>query len=360
MEPPPCTLACAFSPDGLHLVCSTASGCLHIYSLGDGDSHPVLVASVQAHPPGCAIYSLVFRPCGPGAEALLLSGSDDDIRGWHLRDLLSCTTKSSTSRCVAAPKPLLQLRSPCRSLRRSATSPVSETSALAIDAGTGLLYSASGDGNAYAWDLSTTQCVSTFKGHTDFLHCLAVRPQQQQLATGSEDGMLRLWDVRSTSCIHTIDAEMNLTTVAAKTPAMGPKSGSASGWCGCIAIDESENWLVAGWGGGYLSTIELHTFACIACLPTASAPQAVCFQPGTDSHVISVGAESNLYHWRVTGELQTRAACSSPSVFGLAAQKSAHNPNEHMVVVGGMSAKLDVFTDFSHRAFSMDLPIIGS
>lgn len=153
VEPTPCTLACAFSPSGAHLACSTASGCLHIYSLADGETHPVLVASVQAHPPGCAIYSIAFTQSG--TSTLLLTGSDDDIRGWRFEDLLSLTvaTTSLVIRCVPAPAPVLQLQSPCQSLRRNAVSPVSETSALSIDASTGTLYSASGDGNAYAWDL---------------------------------------------------------------------------------------------------------------------------------------------------------------------------------------------------------------
>ena len=89
-------------------------------------------------------------------------------------------------------------------LRRGGLGPLSETSALVLDPSSGVLYSAAGDGNAYAWDLGTQQCTGSFKGHSDLLHCLSVRSRQRQLLSGSEDGTLRLWDVRNFSSTHVL------------------------------------------------------------------------------------------------------------------------------------------------------------
>ena len=76
---------------------------------------------------------------------------------------------------------------------RGGVGPLPETNALAVDAAAGLLYSASGDGNAYAWDLKTHSRVRAYEGHTDLLHCLALCPQRRQLFSGSEDGRVLAW-----------------------------------------------------------------------------------------------------------------------------------------------------------------------
>lgn len=272
--------ATAFSPDGRHLVCGTSSGELHVWAVTSGtmetmpapDQHHI----VQLH--RCAVYSLIFVSTKSGT--LLVSGSDEDIRGWRWDDLLDASS---------APVPAMELQNPRKSLRRRGLGPLSETSALVHDPLTNVLYSAAGDGNAYAWDLSTHQCVSTFSGHSDQLHCIAARTQRRQIVTGSEDGTVRLWDVRTAGCTGTLLADG--TSGAKSESAAAP---SAYGWCGCLAVDASENWLVAGWGAGFLCTFELNTLACVACLPTAAAPQAACFLPGSTSELVTAGAEPNL------------------------------------------------------------------
>jgi len=281
--------ATAFSPDGKHLVCATGCGKLHVWAVSDGSMErmptPDQHQSFQLHK--CAIYSLVFVPSQGGV--LLISGSDEEIRGWRWDELLSASSE---------PTPAMQLQNPRRSLRRGGLGPLSETSALVHDSISNVLYSAAGDGNAYAWDLSTQKCVTTFSGHSDQLHCIAARTQRRQIVTGSEDGTVRLWDVRTASCTATLlaDGTGGSKPVVSGAPAAAeaPAAADAHGWCGCLAVDESENWLVAGWGGGFLCTFELNMLACIACLPTAAAPQAVCFRPGSSSDVMTVGAEPNL------------------------------------------------------------------
>ena len=131
--------------------------------------------------------------------------------------------------------------------------------------------------------------------------------------------------------------------------------GAGCGWCSCLAVDMAENWAVAGWGAGLLTSIELNTLSILAALPTAAAPQAVCFEAGSDSKLLSVGAESALYHWSVTGSLLKRAPCRVPSAFALAAHRQ--ESGAQLVALGGAAPAIDLFVDTSHRACSIPLPM---
>lgn len=354
---------------------------------------PEHIASVQAH--GCAIYALSFTQTQSGL--LLLSAADEEIRGWRWEALLAATAgTASASSKVSGMEPVLRLINPQTALRRGGLGQLSETSALATDASGSHLYSAAGDGNAYSWDLSTGQCVATYNaGVGEPLHCLTLCEKRKQLVTGGEDGAVRLWDLRSSTarCAHVLTPNS-----APLVPSDGPfapagadaavsggsgsiggaggsggggasgngagvatggsngtgGSSSSGGWCGCVAVDDAETWLVAGWGEGFLCSIDLNTNACVACMPTAAAPLAVCFEPGSDFHLVSVGAEPGLYRWALTGELETRATCSSPSALGLAVSKRADGAKT--IAVGGSGGTVDIFaTDTSHRAFTLTL-----
>ena len=345
-------LATAFSPCGTYLVCGTSHGRLHLWLFREGDggalAAPTRSATLHAH--GSAIYALSFAETKGGL--LLLSGADEEIRGWRWSDLVDAPNGT-------APTSVLRLENPRTAMRRGAVGQLSETSALAVDSSSGLLYSAAGDGNAYAWDLSAQSCVATFDaGVGEPLHCLATCPRHRQLVTGGEDGAVRLWDVRTASCAHTLRPDAPPLVHAAPAgageggaPARTGGGGGGGGWCGCVAVDEAETWLVAGWGDGFLATVELNTLASVACMPTSAAPTAACFLPGSDFNVVSIGSESALYSWRLTGELETRAACSSPTALGLSVNQL--RGGAQVVAVGGSAGTVDIFTDTSHRAFTL-------
>lgn len=361
----------AFSPCGKYLVCGTSQGRLHFWRFEEEDGGalcaPCRLHTLLAH--GCAIYALTFTETKSGL--LLLSGADEEIRGWRWSELLAHASGP-------APAPVLRFENPRIGMRRGAEGQLSETSALAVDAESGVLYSAAGDGKAYAWDLAAQACVTTFDaGLGEPLHCLALAQRRKQLATGGEDGALRLWDLRSSKCEHTLRPDApplvrppfkpaggtggtgglarQPTAEVATLGAGGAKLGAGKvvgGWCGCVGLDEGENWMAAGWGDGFLVTIEMNMLGSVACLPTAAPPTAVCFEPGSDFSLVSVGAESALYSWRLTGELETRAACSSPSALGLAVQRLPGG-HQKVIAVGGSTGSVDVFTDTSHRAFTL-------
>jgi len=344
----PAVNAVAYSPDGSHLVCGTALGALHVWhfdsdSEGEGEGGvlpPTRTTEVQAHTVGCAVYALAFAETSAGL--LLLSGADEEICGWRWADVLAAGGP-------VCPSPVLRLENPRTALRRGALGQLSETSALGVDAAAGTLYSAAGNGDAYAWDLSTQKRVATFAGVGEPLHTLALCATRRTLVTGGEDGAVRLWDVRTAQCGHVVTP----ATLADTNATAGGGGGGVGGWCGSVAVDDSETWLVAGWGDAFLCSLDLNTRACVACMPTAAAPTAAAFEPGSDYHIISIGAESGLYHWTLTGELETRGTCSSSSALGLAIGKTANGTTP--IAVGGAAGTVDIFTDTSHRAFTLCL-----
>ena len=82
--------------------------------------------------------------------------------------------------------------------------------------------------------------------------------------------------------------------------------------------------------------------------------QAVCFEPGSDFRFLSVGAEPGLYSWDLSGEIASRASCSSPSIFSVATM--ALPSGGQLVAAGGSACTIDLFTDPSHRTVTLTLP----
>lgn len=170
-------LATVFSPCGKFVVCATAFGWVHLWRVAvDGTSIvPSLFSSFRAH--HAALYTLIF--VGRGKGHLLFSGAEEEIRGWNWEELLSSPQ--------LLPEPIILLQNPRQPERRGALGQLTDTAAFAFDDVTGLLYSAAGDGNSYAWDLEKLTTSHTLVGFGDPLYCLATRPAHKQVTTASSE-----------------------------------------------------------------------------------------------------------------------------------------------------------------------------
>ncbi|KAJ1621595.1 WD40-repeat-containing domain protein [Pavlovales sp. CCMP2436] len=287
-------LATLFSPDGAHLVCAGSSGHVHVWDVEQvllrtaAGANPAVCTSFAAH--GNAIYSLQFVTVK--GQQLLVTGGDTDIAGWAW-PLEACAGGG-------APTPAFRLEHPRSTGLRGSVGALAECNALAFDPKSGLLFTAAGDSNAYAWDLGTGLLARTFSGHDGYLHCVAARPYASQIVTGSEDGTARLWDVRSTG-----------------SAAILRPPGESCGWCACAEVDATEDWLVCGWGAGVLTTWSLTAQTCTAAMPTGAPPQQLRFGAHSQSSVLSVGAEPIIYEWSLSGSLVQRITCASTSLFGV-------------------------------------------
>jgi len=74
-----------------------------------------------------------------------------------------------------------------------------------IDSFGSTLFFASGNNNAYSWDLNHMQNISVFKGHTDYLHEIKYNSAYHNLLTTSEDSTVRIWDSKSAKCTNILN-----------------------------------------------------------------------------------------------------------------------------------------------------------
>jgi COMPASS component SWD3 len=65
---------------------------------------------------------------------------------------------------------------------------------------------ASDDKTIILWDLELRKPVKTFKGHTNYVFCLAVNSGGDACVSGSYDETLRIWDMKNARCTRVICA----------------------------------------------------------------------------------------------------------------------------------------------------------
>lgn len=109
-----------------------------------------------------------------------------------------------------------------------------------------------GDGKAYAWDLYRGECAGTFEGHTDYLHCLKVDPQNDRLFTGSEDATVRIWGVHSIANEDLFNVMLDLRTNSTEfileswkaSATQTPSTEKVKDWISALDLSSTSNWLV--------------------------------------------------------------------------------------------------------------------
>ncbi|KAJ6794654.1 THO complex subunit 6 isoform X1 [Iris pallida] len=273
---------------------------------------------IQAHK-GPA-YDLKFY--GDGDNPFLLScGDDGHIRGWKWMELLNSEVQTSMQGTHL--KPTLDVANPQHEGPWGALSPIPENNAIAVNEQDGSIFSAAGDSCAYCWDVETGKRKAIFKGHSDYLHCIVARKSSRQIITGSEDGTVRIWDCRSGTCTQVI------------SPEKGYKSKESS-WVSCIAIDQSENWLVCGTGSG-LSACSLLSCECIFSVDKHSTIQDVLFD---DNQILAVGSEPLLSRYSINGNVLSQIQCAPLSAFSVCLHSSG------VTAIGGYGGLVDVISDF--------------
>ncbi|ELR16105.1 membraneassociated ring finger (C3HC4) 2, putative, partial [Acanthamoeba castellanii str. Neff] len=106
----------------------------------------------------------------------------------------------------------------------------------------GLIYAACGDNKVHIWDTETEQEVGSLQGHADYVHCVAVTNDGNQVISGGEDGTVRLWDSRTREPRAVLDAAARKSVSVTD---FKPKLGG-NNWVSCVALDEYDTWMVCG------------------------------------------------------------------------------------------------------------------
>ena len=131
--------------------------------------------------------------------------------------------------------------------------PLVEVNDIAIDTATGAAICATGDSNAYIWDLETRKCISALAGHSRYLHSVVALPALRAVATGSEDTTVKLWDLRSEKMIGEMVPDSDAAHGGMK------KKASKASHVGALATDAANGWLFCGTGKGRLVQYHIGT-----------------------------------------------------------------------------------------------------
>ena len=91
---------------------------------------------------------------------------------------------------------------------------------------------------------SSLQFQSTFKGHSDYIQCLASRENKKQFLSGSEDGTVRLWGENiALGCAETSLARMKdlyLNSILRRSFLLLDFKNRSNKECHCIKPNENE------------------------------------------------------------------------------------------------------------------------
>ncbi|XP_028395249.1 THO complex subunit 6 homolog isoform X2 [Dendronephthya gigantea] len=311
----------AFSPCGHYLAACDNFGRICVFSLisvfkpedSTFDSHKALL-SFQAHKG--PIYSLIT------ADNFLISGGSTEICGWKWKELLMKFTEPAW---VLQPE--------------NSSYGYPETNALVYNKEDNTLFAGCGDNIIYMWDLETRICRGTFKGHTDYIQCLALRETKNQFFSGGEDGTVRVWDFknRSNRECHRIKVNENEDI----------RRSSLGKWIGCLALNEEQEWMVCG-GGPRLSLWHLSSYTCTNIMDTpGSCQQAAVFHKDL---ILTGGTKPEIYHWQTNGDLKTKVPSTATTIYSLAIN---HLSGHKVLVVAGNCSSVDLFTNFGYKALSL-------
>ncbi|XP_063286991.1 THO complex subunit 6 homolog [Pelobates fuscus] len=305
-----------FSPCGKFLAVGNNLGQIGIFSLTSALSseakeqskQPVILLRAHVGP----VYSLT------STERHLISAGDNDVKGWLWCDL-------NKKGCVAS----WTNRVPSRN---SLETP--EINSVVLNQDNSLLL-AGGSCEIHNMDLETGTFTMTLEGHKDYIHCLALRDHHRECVSGSEDGSVRLWDLRSGTQTHKIE-------VYKYEECARPQYGK---WISCLATDS--DWMVCG-GGPMLSLWHLRSMTPTTIFPIQDSQQQVHFY---QDMILCAGQAPYINHCQINGEIRAQIPSTPRCVYSLCINEGSQE--NKVLTAAGSSAKIDVFTNFRYRAFSL-------
>ncbi|XP_061445873.1 THO complex subunit 6 homolog isoform X4 [Rhineura floridana] len=204
----------SISPCGKYLAAGNNYGEIAIFSLSAAlsseakeESKKPAVSFVAHDGP---IYAMV------STDRQLLSAGNGEVKAWNWSEIVKKGCKEAWSR-----------RPPYGSSLE-----VPEINSLQLNLKDNSLLMAGGDCSIHMMDLESGAFTHEYQGHTDYIHCLALRDQLRECLSGSEDGTVRLWDLRTGGQVQSIE-------VHKYEECSRPQNGK---WIRCLATDS--DWMV--------------------------------------------------------------------------------------------------------------------
>uniref|UniRef100_A0A672TA98 THO complex subunit 6 homolog n=1 Tax=Sinocyclocheilus grahami TaxID=75366 RepID=A0A672TA98_SINGR len=284
----------SFSPCGRFLAAGNNYGEIAVFSLSAALSPDASEGSQKPILNFTAHDGPVFTLLS--TDTHLLSAGNGEIRAWSWAELIKKSTKAAWTR-----KPSYET-----SLE------IPEINAMIINP-----------------KVCSSPIFSVLKGHTDYIHCLCFKEREGEILSGGEDGAVRIWDSRTNRPVHCIEV-------------FRYEFGK---WISCLATDS--DWMLCG-GGPSLSLWHLRSMSPTSVFPLPGCQREAVFHQDL---IMSVGEGPYVSHCLHGGTVKAQIPCTPSSLNTLAL--NLKNTEHRVMTVGGSSHQIDVFTNFSYRAFSL-------
>nr|KAF6356215.1 THO complex 6 [Myotis myotis] len=295
-----------FSPCGKFLAAGNNYGQIAIFSLSAALSSEAKeeskkpIVTFQAH--DGPVYSMV------STDRHLFSAGDGEVKAWLWAEILKKGCKELW----------------CRQPPYRTSLEVPEINALLLVPKENSLILAGGDCQLHTMDLETGTFTRALRGHTDYIHCLALRDRNPEVLSGGEDGTVRLWDLRMAKEVQTIE-------VYKHEECSRPHNG---------------RWI----GGPALTLWHLRSSTPTTIFPMWAPQKHVTFYQDL---ILSAGQGPCVNQWQLSGELKAQVPGSSPGLLSLSLNQQPAAPECKVLTAAGNSCRVDVFTNLGYRAFSL-------
>uniref|UniRef100_A0A673NL43 THO complex subunit 6 homolog n=1 Tax=Sinocyclocheilus rhinocerous TaxID=307959 RepID=A0A673NL43_9TELE len=283
-----------------------------------------------------SVFSQSFSPCG---RFLAAGNNYGEIAVFSLSAALSPDASEGSQKPIlnftAHDGPVFTLLSTDTHLLSAGNGEISAWSWAELIKKDNSLIVGGGDNNIHIMDMETGIFKSVLKGHTDYIHCLCFKEREGEILSGGEDGAVRIWDSRTNRPVHCIE-------VFRYEECARPQFGK---WISCLATDS--DWMLCG-GGPSLSLWHLRSMSPTSVFPLPGCQREAVFHQDL---IMSVGEGPYVSHCLHGGTVKAQIPCTPSSLNTLAL--NLKNTEHRVMTVGGSSHQIDVFTNFSYRAFSL-------
>lgn len=316
----------AYSPCGKYLAVSNNFGSISLFSIelaiSSSYNQNRLNSFFVFTACNCPIYCLKTE------EGFLIGGTDDgDILAWKWSELLH--KKNILSWSLSVPK------------NSSSLTIVPEINSIDILNENGMLklFAGCGDNCVHSWDLNTHKYLVGYRGHNDYIHDIALLKQHQQLVSASEDGTLKIWDLRdSKNFIHSLQ------------PCLDAKVARdhIGKWISFVCLDPNEDWMACG--GGVNVCVWHRASLTLTSHFTQQNVTSNCALFYEDK-IITGDSNGTVTHWSLAGEKKLEISMSSSNLYNIAINENSKS--NKVMTVSGNSEKIDLCTNFSYRALTL-------
>ncbi|KAK9144295.1 hypothetical protein Sjap_004198 [Stephania japonica] len=131
---------------------------------------------------------------------------------------------------------------------------------MTCDASGGLLATAGADGKVLVWDVEKGFCTHYFRGHKGVVTCITFHPDQDHLVlfSGSDDATIRVWDLDGKRCVAVLGNQKHVSAVTS------------------LAISENGWTLLSSGRDKVVNLWDLRNYSCEMTVPVYETLEAVC------------------------------------------------------------------------------------